>query len=309
MDSQPLDPGTPAGQPPPKQTPPARDASFFRIPDRKPAHRRLYRRPTHIQSQLAFALFLVSVGAFVASGFLIYTPGIVRTIAAFVGFLSVPAFFGSLILAIVGLIECTKHPERYRGKALSITTLALGISLIFLFVASIVHARRRNERPAASPQLAVNNAGIFRFDYLNFAFRAPGATWQQKDPRIFGRNPVLAFVRNGPIMFTLCASKIEPGILDPRGRAVEVSQMSLRNAATSYKLVRQAETVHNGLAGWETETQATVHGHDFYFVSWVLVTNGCAYELLVWGPPPLAYQVRDAADELFPNFEPIVHQS
>ncbi len=159
----------------------------------------------------------------------------------------------------------------------------------------------------ASHALAANNEGLFRFDYLNFAFRAPAAPWEQKDPRTYGRNPVLAFARSGPTILTVCANKLEPGYVQPTARVVELSRATLRKAATSYRVVSEGEAVHNGLTGWQTETAATVQGRELYFVSWDLAANGFGYDLLVWGPSGLESEIRNQANEVFPNFELITH--
>ncbi len=159
----------------------------------------------------------------------------------------------------------------------------------------------------ASHALAANNEGLFRFDYLNFAFRAPAAPWEQEDPRTYGRSPVLAFARSGPITLTVCASKLEPGYVNPTARVVELSRMTLRKAATTYRVLREEEEVHNGLKGWQTETAATVQGHELYFVEWDLAANGFGYQVTVWGPADSDSDIRNEANEVFPDFELITH--
>jgi len=213
------------------------------------------------------------------------------------------AVIWSLALAVIGLIECVKHPERYpRGKAVAGLTL---VSVFALFLIPLIASGVRRVMAGAKARSQIRQSGAqpLRFDELSFIFRPPGPPWNQTDARRFGRGPVLAFARAEPMFFTVSANRLQPGFFDARSRLVEICKTSTRRDTTSYRLVKEGEVTRNGLAGWQTETQAAFQGHEYYLVHWILATNGFGYQLVTWGPPALSSQVKEEAERLFSKFE------
>ena len=155
----------------------------------------------------------------------------------------------------------------------------------------------------ARSRIQRSRAELLKFDELGFVFRAPGLPWNQTDARRFGRSPVLAFARVEPMFFTVSANRLQPGFFDARSRLVEMCKTSTRRDATSYRLVKEGEVTRNGIAGWQTETQAAFQGHEYYLVHWIVAANGFGYQLVTWGPPALSSQVKLEAESLFSNFE------
>ncbi len=107
------------------------------------------------------------------------------------------------------------------------------------------------------------------------------------------------------MLFTVSARRLNPARGDPDGTAwwAEKAKDSLRQRASSYDLITEGEVVRHGIRGWQTETVAALQGHDVYFVKWMVVTNGIAYDLSTWGPSTLGAQVKQEADRMASSFE------
>jgi len=72
--------------------------------------------------------------------------------------------------------------------------------------------------------------------------------------------------------------------------------------------VKEGEVTRNGIAGWQTETQAAFQGFEHYLVHWMLATNGFGYQLVNWEPLALSVQVKEEAERLFSNLELKAHK-
>jgi len=249
-------------------------------------------------------LFLGSIVAFVIAAMLGKTSG-GGGIAGLIFLCVIPAFVWSLVLAVRGFRQCSRYPDRYpRGKTAATVTLALGALFSLVLVpalfsgvsAAIAGAKARSQMSKRGPEL-------LKFGALNCAFHSPEPPWTQTDARIFGRGPVLAFARPEPMFFTLCANGLEPGYSDAVKHVLELSKANVKGSSTSYQLLSEQKVAHNGLSGWQTETQASFQGHEFYLVHFVFATNGFGYQLAVWGGPSLKAEVRQEAERLFSRFE------
>src|SRR5207245_4643958 len=131
-------------------------------------------------------------------------------------------------LAVIGLIECVKHPESHpRGKAVAILTLVFLFGLILI---PVIGSGVRGVMTAAKARSRMQRSSteLLKFDELSFVFRSPGLPWNQTDARRFGRDPVLAFTRPGPMFFMVCARRLGPEFTEPRSRLVEICKANVR---------------------------------------------------------------------------------
>jgi hypothetical protein len=259
------------------------------------------KRGANKKCRRSLLMFLGAIVAVTIGAFMVRTPGL-RFLGGLLGMSAALIAGWALVLAVLGLIECAKHPRRYNGgKTYAILTLLVGTLMGVPFMTGIISGMRdaiaakpRNPSERFEPEL-------LKFPHLNFAFKQPTSDWKQADPRMFGRGPVLAFA-HGPINFTLCSSPLEPGFPDARARLVHVCKETIKRDAITYQQLSEQEVTRNGLGGWQIEGETNLCGHEFYIVHWIVATNGFGYQLAIFGPMKMAAQVKQEADALFSNF-------
>lgn len=255
---------------------------------------------------LSLVLLAAAIAAFVSAVFVLHSRDF-KLLGGLFGIFAFPAFFGSLILAVIALIECIKYPERYpRGQAPAIISLTLGCTLIAAYF--IGHASRRSRMANATGetgQSTENSQDVIKFNHLNFVFHPPVAPWKQVAPKRLSQSAILAFARQEPMGFTVNVIELDSGDLaiDPLKRLAELSMDNVRHNSTSHQLLGERAKARNNLPGWETEMQLVSDGHEFYAVDWLLATNGFGYQLGIWGPISLKSEVQREADKVFAGFE------
>jgi hypothetical protein len=264
---------------------------------------------TNRNSWIAFCLLLLAIIMFALTGLVTRAPG-PHEGAGLLFLLVLVLAGGAVSMAIVSLRQGSRHPERYpRGKQLALVTLTFGSAFALLMLLILLFALvRAPSRTAARAQdgspLPANRTSPLNFRAFNFVYNPPAFPWVQTDARELGRGPVLAFVRPSSLRFVVCAGPLEPGLIDARGRVVERCKEDTRRNTTSYELLTEGEILHHGLPGWQTETLISVQGHQFFFISWMLATNGFGYQLIISGPPDLKTQIQNEADSVFSGFVP-----
>ena len=134
-------------------------------------------------------------------------------------------------------------------------------------------------------------------------FHSPARPWQRTEPGTYGRTALAAFRRPDQMIFIVYADKVPLMLTDPRKQIAERAKLNLRRCFASYQLLGEKEVVYNRLGGWQIETQTSRGGHDYYFLQWLLVTNGIAYDLTILGTPGAQSKVQGEATRMFANFE------
>lgn len=230
-----------------------------------------------------------------------------RTIAGSLLFsVALPIWIFSLIVATLGLIDLAKSPDRQIGNSqiFAVLTLIFGGLLGFVMVPAMIHGVGA-DFTGLRTQRAVAHSGAEPLDFRdhNFVFYTPSPPWQQAPAKALGQNTVVAFTRPDPMYFKLVVDRIELMLLDPRKHVAELSKTSLRQSATYYHLVNEREATYNGLAGWQTETELSLNGHDFYCMQWVFATNGFGYQLTSWAPATEKTNLLQESRRMFADFE------
>jgi hypothetical protein len=215
------------------------------------------------------------------------------------------AWMLSMVLAIIGLVQGRKRSSRSGdGKTIAIITLVFGalfgaVVILPLSVAGLkggINAARRGKQMRAGSE-------DLKFTARNFLFRTPGMPWRQVDARNFGNGPVLALARPEPMYFTVVANQLKPGIPNPMPTIVELSKANVRSMATSYQLLREGEVTVGKMAGWQTEAEASIQGHEYFMVHWLFAADGFGYQLAVWGPKEMAAGINAESERLFEGFQ------
>ena len=319
-----------------KPLPPAREAVPLQTIDPKNSNT-LQRRPRKPEKRCAWSFYLV---VFSAVAFLSAMP-----IARYAGkapggfivmFVVLPTWLCSLVLAIFGWRQTTRHPGRYTDTSRLFATLTFtlggmaGLVLvpmtIYAFTRGVenanTHARhdyventpaesRPVERPIERFRSDISSAANpppenpLDFKEDNFTFHPPGSPWERVSSSDFGPNVLYALWRPGPMTFTIIQQKQRPGaiVLDPRRDVAEASKNSMRKTMESSRVVGEKEVTYHGMAGWEIETQGIIRGHDTCFVQWVYATNGIGYQLSACAPRGAQRELELEAIRLFAGFE------
>lgn len=214
-------------------------------------------------------------------------------------------FVASIILAILGLVECGREQGRFiQGRAQAIW--ALGLCGVFLFLsmtgAAVALMRAQNLQTLSASR------GLLTFPDLNFQFSAPGRPWRQVNASKLNHDAKLAFTQAYPEMYFLV-------IAEPMGRLdfttqtlADMAQMRIQSVADSYHVLEQKLIPIGRLNGLEIRTEAQVQGHSLFYVQWFCVTNGWAYQLTTFGKLDDENQVVDAAQQMMSGFALIDYQ-
>ena len=291
-----------------KKTPPKEPAaapvvlSASALPPREDWSKEGYpwRGRTNRRCVRSLQILIGAILCFLSAGLLRAVPG-AAPISGLLILLSLGALAWSITLAIIGLRQCVRYPERYsKGRVSGGIALFVGVTFALLLMPLIVSGVRNSSAMSRRRQAIMEP---LRFEALHFIFPAPQFPWRQTDAKLFGRGPVLALVRDGPLFFTVCANPLESGYADPEKRLVELCKANLRQAATSYELITERGMTRNGLVGLQTESAANLQGHDCFLIHWMVATNGFGYQLLVWGSEKLKPEIQDEAERLFRGFE------
>jgi len=72
------------------------------------------------------------------------------------------------------------------------------------------------------------------------------------------------------------------------------------------KFEAQNFVFHSPGPRWK-QVDARIFGQ-FYFVHWILATNGVGYQLITWGPPGANSDLKGEAEHLFSSFEITSHR-
>src|SRR5437016_2121964 len=125
-----------------------------------------------------------------------------RMLFGLLGLLGIGLTAGSVVLAIIGLVECAAQKERWRqGRPQAIWALVLNGVFGLLLVAGAVRGSSRGLALSRQP-----TAGTpIREEAFNFQFDPPGRPWVQADAATLNREAKLAFLRSQPEVYLAAA--------------------------------------------------------------------------------------------------------
>jgi len=308
------------GDPPAKPMPPAADGSRFQVPAEESSESRHRSRGlrTEKNSRLSFFIFLGAFVTLFVAGFFSHNPD-TRALGGLLGLLSLTSIVGSVVLGVLGWRKCARHPGRYQNSQIfAILTVIFGglLSLFMVpaFIYGMVHGLSRVRAGQSTYQTSSDSTASdihsrpLDFSEFNFVLQRPASPWERVNEMAFGTNTTVAFRRPDPMAFTIVAVRIPPMLLDPRKSVVQLSKTSLQKSAGWHNVVKEQEAIYNGVAGWQIETEASIQGHETYFVQWICATNGFGYQLTAWAPKASKSDLLYECDRLFADFELVAPQ-
>jgi hypothetical protein len=263
------------------------------------------RRPT-TNTKCALSLMLLCV-AFLITGthailsrFIPYIPAN-RVVAGILGLVIFGLIVTAIILAIIGLVEYSRHHESYnQGRSQAISALGL---TVFMLIFGIQGAVTGYKRAHGFSNEKANE--LVKFEDLNFQFRTPGYPWKQYDASKINKASKLSLVRQFPEgYFTITAEKI--GNLNfTSEQLAEAGKANMEVASTSHRVVNQTPYRVGSLDGVMVETEAQVGANSLHYRNWYVVTNGYAYQLIGFSRSEDQNVVKKQLDDLFTRFEVI----
>jgi tetratricopeptide (TPR) repeat protein len=264
------------------------------------------RRPTtNSKGVWSLALFLAVFLVPATINFIPKETPAYRALIILGGLFLIGLFVASIILAIIGLMECARERERFiQGRAQAIWALVLsGIFLLFAVsgaATGFTRALKLKNQPT--------NHELLTFAELNFKFSSPGRPWMQADAAKLNRSAKLAFIRAYPEMyFVVIAESL--GNLDYTTESLaDMAHIRLQSVAESLRVLEQKPVLIGGLNGLEVHTEAQVQNHSIFYVQWFCVTNGWSYQLTTWGTSSEQKMVVQDAQQMMGGFALIDYQ-
>jgi tetratricopeptide (TPR) repeat protein len=213
--------------------------------------------------------------------------------------------FSSVVLAIWSLVEFRKRKEAFeQGKGQAITALILNGFLVFFAIVGIVTAASARKGSAGA-----GRASAVIFTNENFRLMRPSGRWV--DWNVQKVNPLATFgmMRSGPTVFcSIIAESPGTDLELTTDSYAEIVQANIRSRADAVRTNYERHRTRGGIDGVESETDATVNGYRLHYVHRLIVTNGFAFQLGVWGDEKDQDSVRKEASEIFSSFSLIDRQ-
>ena len=208
--------------------------------------------------------------------------------------------FVALALAVAGLVVGYRSPEA-RGVGRSHAWWAVVLSLPLLEgVAVGVWKATHRERPLALGQPAPGTPLVF--EEMNFRLPAPARPWVSVDAKKLNADAIVGFTRHGPEVWVLVIAERLPE--DFTSEALLEAWRARTLATGPDARIGEAKPVRlGGLAGFEVTAQRSVAGKDFHYVQWVVTSRGFGYQIIAWGLPKDAQDIRTYGYEIASSFE------
>ena len=266
------------------------------------------RRPT-TNTKCALSLMIMFLAFILASGVgtitRILSPSPRLAFAGgFLGLGMMAALVTATVLAILGLIECSKQRDVYtQGRAQAIWTLVLA-SIMFLIAGTgfIKGLQRASGFGTATGQSQPGK--ILTFDDLNFRFRSPDRPWVSFDASRLNKASKLSFLRRNPeAYFLIIAEKLGAQRSFTTEQLAEVGKANLKAAAVSSQVISEVPRQVKGLNGLLVETEAQVGAYQLHYRHWYCATNGYAYQLISYSKSEDQQRVAGDLEDMLSNFE------
>lgn len=238
------------------------------------------RRPTTNRKCVLALMFLLVGWAMLSFGGLMMRmfPG-EWYLALILGLPASALIVAGFVLAIIGLVEYSQQRNVFtQGRAQAIWTLVLSVLLLGMFVGGAVVGARRGIAKRTQPV----SGERLRFEEDNFQFRAPGRPWVYTEISRLNRFAKLGFLRSRPeAYFMIIPEKLPTTFTVDQLAEVAISHM--RSAAENVRVQKQVPEVAVGLSGLRLELETQMAGQTFYYLNWMCITNGWAYQIVSWG--------------------------
>lgn len=224
-------------------------------------------------------------------------PQIPTFVSVALGLIFLVGFPASIVLAIVGLLEISRHPHRgLRGKKRAISVLVLcGLMLLFIGFA-LSSPPLMNRQTTDLPEKSLS------YDDLNFRISVPHP-WVETE-RKFNPESTLSLLSASPQMFAMIiAEKIGSGSRWDTETLASFVKSYLASADPSSKVLSETRTREKGMNVVKMETDLEMNGQPVFYAHWLVVHNGYSYQLACWGNRRLRDDIRSAVSQLASRFQ------
>lgn len=227
------------------------------------------------------------------------------------------------VFAVIGLVQCAQHPQRYdRGRRRAIIAILLG-GLMFATMGwgFITGLQKRNalfaplppSPPASAPKITIGNlaldatrassrpANAIANETWNF-WITPPPEWNAINPAPFGPVARAAAVRNGPEMYSMVLAENVPanGQMSPQA-AMELIKTSLKGRSNP-EFLTEREFNAGSTHGWWLESRSRTNAGEVYYIHWATYNNGTLYHIATWAKPAWADRLRGESQQLISGF-------
>jgi len=260
------------------------------------------RRPT--TSAKALSSLIILLGAWAMMG--AFTPLLQRSgptpvrsiVAPAIGLLMAGSIVASIVMAILGLIDCARRRDIYKQGAWQAVS-ALSVNALFIaFMVAAFFSNARSRSMASSQR----SAPVI-FTNLNFSLALPGRPWTHWNAERINPNATFAMMRLSPGMFFMVIGEVLGAETTLTAETYsDLVRTSIRSRAESVVPLGERHMVRKGVDGVEMETRATLAPNEIHYVHRLIVTNGYAYQIFVWGDPKERRLIRTEAESIFSGF-------
>jgi tetratricopeptide (TPR) repeat protein len=155
----------------------------------------------------------------------------------------------------------------------------------------------------AAPATPVSN-NRDTFEEFNFTFEKPAPPWAPWNVKLNTETPtVCQYLRIWPsVFFLIIPEKIGVERTISEEDFIATSMAFMKSATTDATLVEQRVYTMNGITGRRLLVHATAEGRAVSYVRWLILTNGYAYQLTVFGERANERTVQSEADKMFARF-------
>ena len=202
---------------------------------------------------------------------------------------------GTIVLGMLGLMECQERRKYKQGPAQAMWALASAGVLITAVLTLGTSEWFTPAIPTGPP------GALLVFEDFNFRFRTPGTPWTLLETNTPQPGAKLRFARSSPGMtLVVSAEKYGAGF---NGRdLVEYGKAKLRGELKPGEIIGEQPLSLAGLSGTRVAMRGRTQGEEVLAIQWSGYMNGYGYQLLAQGPWQNEPQVSQEASNLFSLF-------
>lgn len=283
----------------------------------------LGRRATNRRCSLSMLLVLGAWVILFVCGILTRTEYMVPLLAGLICVIALLSILASWVLAVIGLVQCARHPQRYdRGQRRAVLAILLGV-LLCAVLGWGFHTGLEKKKALLAPlppstptkvpavtiggltlntsQLPGSSGNAITNETWNFRIDPP-PSWNAINPTAFGPLVRAAAARNQPEMYSMVLSENAPnaGQVSPQG-VMDLIKNSLKGRTNAVFISEREFNVGN-LRGWWMESRSQTKIGEIYYIHWATYNNGTIYQVVTWGKPGGAEQLRAESQKLVSSF-------
>lgn len=213
----------------------------------------------------------------------------------------------TVLLAFLGLSECTRKSGYVQGRKQAIWALVLSGVLLALVLSGAVKGHRErsnilNSMKANTTSSAVG--GYHTFDELNFRIKEPPPEWIKMDASLFNPDATFVMMRKRPeVLLMVISEDIGATVGVKLSALLEVVKTNVRSVANKYHVESEEPMELAGLEGVLLKDVLGLGLKELYYVRWIGHHNGIFYQLVVGGEKAVKSSIDEEAAGMFERFE------